>query len=134
MCNNDLLKIVNENEKVALVLGLYEIDKKNDEIIEKFIKDNLGTTKEELNKNMGYEKREVFFPILEKEFSKDFPLVYITRSEINKLKFLKEIKKEIFCTPIILFVEKGKFLPIKYSSYNTYQETKKILEDFKNNS
>lgn len=134
MCNNDLLKIVNENEKVALVLGLYEIDKKNDEIIEKFIKKNFGVSKKDFNKSIGNEPREEFFPILEKEYSKDFPLVYINRSEINKLKFLKEIKKEIFCTPIILFVKKGFFLPIKYSSYNTYQETKKILEDFKNNS
>lgn len=130
MSNEELLNVINTNKKVVIVLGL-EVELKNP-LIDEFIKANFKVSTEQFKKNLGFEDRETFFPILEKEFNDFFPFIFIKESEIEKLPFLNPIIDEIFSLPTNLFIKNREILPIKYGSYNTYSEFKKILEEFKN--
>lgn len=128
MNNEELLNVINTNKKVVIILGL---EVKNNLLIDDFIKANFKVSEEQLKQNLGFENRETFFPILEKEFNDFFPFIFIKEREIEKLPFLKPIINEIFSLPTILFIKSGEIQPIKYGYYNTYSQFKEVLEEFK---
>ena len=61
MNNEKLLKIIKDNPKVLIVLGIDYQAKDFKEDIEKFIKENFNKTHEEFNKSMNLEKKIDFY-------------------------------------------------------------------------
>lgn len=132
MNNEKLLKIIKENPKVLIVLGIDYQAKGVKEDIEKFIKENFNKTHEEFNKSMNLEKKINFYPVLANEFKNDFPFLFISVEEMEKMKFFKKIKREFFCMPTNIFIKNGEILPIKYGYDRNYNDFKIYLEEFKN--
>ena len=57
MNNEKLLKIIKDNPKVLIVLGIDYQEKDFKKDIEKFIKENFNKTHEEFNKSINLEKK-----------------------------------------------------------------------------
>lgn len=85
MNDEKLLKIIKENSKVLIVLGIDYQAKGFKEDIEKFIKENFNKTHEEFNKSMNLEKKIDFYPILANEFKEDFPFLFISVEEMENM-------------------------------------------------
>ena len=97
-----------------------------------FIKENFNITREEFRKKMGFEDRTKFYPILEKEFERDFPFLYLNIKQIRRVPIFQKIKNDICLTPVNIFIKNNEILPMKYGKDRNYNEFKEILEDFKN--
>ncbi len=100
MNNEKLLKIIKDNPKVLIVLGIDYQEKDFKKDIEKFIKENFNKTHEEFNKSMNLEKKINFYPVLANEFKDDFPFLFISVEEMEKMNFFKKIKKSIIYSSI----------------------------------
>lgn len=127
MNNKDLLDIINNNEKVLIVLGL-EI--KNNSLIKDFVENEIGVDLQIFKNKLNIENRSVFYPILEKELENKIKFIYLNVNEIENIDFLNNIKDELFCMPTNIFVKNGIIQPIKYGFDQNYKRFKDFLENF----
>ena len=132
MNEREISNFIKDNNKVVVIIGL---EFKDDNFIKQsecFIKENFNITREEFRKKMGFEDRTKFYPILEKEFERDFPFLYLNIKQIRRVPIFQKIKNDICLTPVNIFIKNNEILPIKYDKDRKYNEFKEILEDFKN--
>ena len=132
MNEREISNFIKDNNKVVVIIGLEFKDDNFIKQLECFIKENFNITREEFRKKMGFEDRTKFYPILEKEFERDFPFLYLNIKQIRRVPIFQKIKNDICLTPVNIFIKNNEILPIKYGKDRNYNEFKEILEDFKN--